>query len=577
METFHAVAQTINAFLWHDYVLYAVLATGVLFTVWSVSGQYRALTHGTAVTLGHYDDPHDPGAINHFQALSTALSATVGLGNIGGVAIAIALGGPGALFWMWVVGVLGMAVKVIEVTLSMLYRNLDDPENPHGGPMWVAKKAFAEWGPGWSKFGVFLGGFYCVALLVGTFAGGNMFQAWNVADISAIYFGWSRPVVGAVLAITVAAVLIGGIKRIGQVTSLLVPLMCLAYIIAGLYVIILNIEQIPSIIAMVFRSAFNPTEVTGAFVGGSIGAAMLWGMKRALYSSEVGQGSSAIAHCAVKTNEPVREGLVAGLEPFIDTLVVCTITALVLLSSGVWNRGPDVFFDQTPVISSSDDSRWSAQAQLMPVAGSESWQDGTGFFMIWHDDHGGAEDRWFGTLEVRDDGTYLVLDLLHSDTRPVFRDAGAFQAYAGASLTAFAFDQTHDWLGKWLVTLAAWMFALSTIISWGYYGEQAIVYLFGQRVVLGYRLMYCCATFVATLGFMRTDRELDTVTTTGTGLVLLASLPITVIFGYKAIAAYRIYVAKLKAGEFDTDYHKARLVDVISGRQKIRSNEIDRQ
>ena len=343
--------------------------------------------------------------------------------------------------------------------------------------------------------------------------------------------------------------------------------MCLAYIIAGLYVIILNIEQIPSIIAMVFRSAFNPTEVTGAFVGGSIGAAMLWGMKRALYSSEVGQGSSAIAHCAVKTNEPVREGLVAGLEPFIDTLVVCTITALVLLSSGVWNRGPDVFFDQTPVISSSDDLRWSAQAQLMPVAGSESWQDGTGFFMIWHDDHGGAEDRWFGTLEVRDDGTYLVLDPLHSDTRPVFRDAGAFQAYAGASLTAFAFDQTHDWLGKWLVTLAAWMFALSTIISWGYYGEQAIVYLFGQRVVLGYRLMYCCATFVATLGFMRTDRELDTVTTTGTGLVLLASLPITVIFGYKAIAAYRIYVAKLKAGEFDTDYHKARLVDVSSGRE----------
>ena len=567
METFHAVAQTINAFLWHDYVLYAVLATGVLFTVWSVSGQYRALTHGTAVTLGHYDDPRDPGAINHFQALSTALSGTVGLGNIGGVAIAIALGGPGALFWMWVVGLLGMVVKVIEVTLSMLYRNVEDPDNPHGGPMWVARRAFAEWGPGWGKFGVFVGGIYCVALLVGTFAGGNMFQAWNVADLSAGYFGWPRPVVGAVLAIAVGSVLIGGIKRIGNVTSVIVPLMCLAYVIAGLYVVILNIDQVPSIIANVFHSAFNPTEATGAFVGGSVGAAMLWGMKRALYSSEVGQGTSAIAHCAVKTDEPVREGLVAGLEPFIDTLVVCTITALVLLSSGVWNRGPDVFFDQAPVISKMTDLTWSAEPQPMPVRSGEPWQDGTTVFMIWHDGHGGESDRWYGLIEARSDGPYLVLDQLVSETRPVFRDAGAFQSYAGAGLTALAFSQTHDWLGKWLVTMAVWMFALSTIISQGYYGEQGIVYLFGQRAVLGYKLLYCFATFVATLGFMRTDRELDAITTTGTGLVLLASLPITVIFGHKAIAAYRIYVAKLKAGEFDTDYHKARLVDVISGRE----------
>ncbi|MFB3078706.1 MAG: alanine:cation symporter family protein, partial [Lysobacterales bacterium] len=334
-----------------------------------------------------------------------------------------------------------MAVKVVEVTLSMLYRNVDDPENPHGGPMLVAKKAFAEWGPGWSKIGVFVGGVYCVTLLIGTFAGGNMFQAWNVADLSANYFGWSRPVVGAVLAVVVAVVLIGGIKRIGSVTGVLVPFMCLAYVIAGLYVVILNIEQVPAIIAMVFNSAFNPTEVTGAFVGGSVGAAMLWGMKRALYSSEVGLGSSAIAHCAVKTDEPVREGLVAGLEPVIDTLVVCTITALVLLSSGVWNRGPDMFFDQTPAINKIDGSTWSAQPQLLPSRLGESFQDGASVFMIWHDGHGGESDRWYGAVEDRSDGTYLVLDQLVSDTRPVFRDAGAFRAYAGASLTALAFSQ----------------------------------------------------------------------------------------------------------------------------------------
>jgi alanine or glycine:cation symporter, AGCS family len=566
METFHAVAQTINVFLWHDYVLYSVLATGVLFTIWSVSGQYRALTHGTAVTLGHYDDPQDPGAINHFQALSTALSGTVGLGNIGGVAIAIALGGPGALFWMWIVGLLGMAVKIVEVTLSMLYRNLDDPENPHGGPMWVAKKAFAQWGPGWSKFGTLMGGFYCVTLLVGMFAGGNMFQAWNVADLSANYFGWSRPVIGAVLSVAVGAVLIGGIKRIGSVTSLLVPIMCLAYVIAGLYVVALNIEEVPSIIAMVLRSAFSPTEATGAFVGGSVGSAMLWGMKRALYSSEVGQGTSAIAHCAAKTDEPVREGMVAGLEPFIDTLVVCTITALVLLSSGVWNRGPDLMFEQPPVISKDDGSTWSTPAELLPPGADESWRDGTAVFMVWLDGHTGESDRWYGRIEIMAGSTYLVLDRLNSDAQPVFRDAGVYQAYAGASLTALAFSQTHDWLGKWLVTVAVWLFALSTIISQGYYGEQGIVYLFGQRAVMGYKLLYCSATFVATLGFMRTDRELDAITTTGTGMVLLASLPITLIFGHKAIAAYHTYITKLKAGEFDTDYHRTRLIDVIGGK-----------
>ncbi len=187
--------------------------------------------------------------------------------------------------------------------------------------------------------------------------------------------------------------------------------------------------------------------------------------------------------------------------------------------------------------------------------------------MIWHDGLGGESDHWYGAVETQLDGTYLVLDQLKSDTRPVFRDAGAFQAYAGASLTALAFSQTHDWLGKWLVTIAVWMFALSTIISQGYYGEQGIVFLFGQRAVLAYKLLYCSATFVATLGFMRTDRELDAITTTGTGLVLLASLPITLIFGHKAIAAYRSYITRLKAGEFDTEYHKARLIDVVGGRQ----------
>ena len=568
MNSFMAAIQSLNNFLWHDYVLYAVLATGVLYTLWSVSSQYRALTHGIAVTLGHYDNPRDPGAINHFQALSTAMSSTVGLGNIGGVALAIALGGPGALFWMWVVGVIGMSVKIVEVTLAMMYRNLDDPDNPHGGPMWVARKAFAEFG--FAKFGFGVGALYCIAIIIGSFTGGNMFQSWNVADVTNTYFGWPKLLVGVILAVTVALVLIGGIKRIGNVTSVLVPFMCLAYMIGGVYVLVLNIEAIPGIIALIFRSAFNPIEATGAFVGGSVGAAMLWGMKRALYSSEVGLGTSAIAHAAAKTDEPVREGLVAGLEPFIDTLVVCTITGLVILSSGVWNRGPDLVLNQVPLFEENSKGVWSiSPVELSRKQSGEHWSVDTNVFTVISikDEAGNSTRQRLNGIVVQE-GQRLAADFdsVATPDSPSMHEAGIYQSYTGASLTALAFNQTHDWLGIWLVTIAAWFFAVSTIISQGYYAEQAVVYLFGGRGVMIFKVLYCIATFVATLGFMRTDRELDAVTTTGTGLVLLVSLPITIIFGYKAIAAYKEYIGRLKSGEMKPQHTRIHLIDVIRGK-----------
>lgn len=572
MNSFMSTIQSINDFLWHDYVLYAVLATGVLYTLWSVFSQYRSLTHGVAVTLGRYDNPNDPGAINHFQALSTAMSSTVGLGNIGGVALAIALGGPGALFWMWVVGVIGMAVKVVEVTLAMMYRNLDDPDNPHGGPMWVARKAFAELG--WARLGYTVGAIYCLATIVGSFTGGNMFQAWNVADVTNTYFGWPKVLVGAILAITVGLVLVGGIKRIGHVTGVLVPFMCVAYMIGGIYVLILNIDAIPGIIALIFRSAFNPIEATGAFVGGSVGAAMLWGMKRALYSSEVGLGSSAIAHSAAKTDEPVREGLVAGMEPFIDTLIVCTITGLVILSSGVWNRGADVVLEQLPEFEESAAGVWTlASIPLPEKKNGEAWFDDVDVFAIvsiGDPADRGHLHRLSGTVVLQSgmsaQGFVARFESIEAGQKPKLRDGGIYQSYTGASLTALAFNQTHDWLGVWLVTVAAWFFAVSTIISQGYYAEQAVIYLFRGRGLMLFKLLYCAATFVATLGFMRTDRQLDAVTTTGTGLVLLASLPITLIFGYKAMAAYHDYIARLKSGSMVPEHLHPHLIDVISGK-----------
>ncbi|HRP62184.1 MAG TPA: amino acid carrier protein, partial [Phycisphaerales bacterium] len=309
MDILNVILGGINSILWHNYVLYIVLGTGVLFTIWSAFSQYRALTHGSSVIRGKYDDKNDPGAINHFQALSTALSATVGLGNIGGVALAIALGGPGAVFWMWIIGIFGMALKTTEVTLSMLYRNTDDPENPHGGPMWVAKEGFKRLG--FAGLGTVVGGIFCITLIISAITGGNMFQAWNVAEITATYFPTvPKPFVGILLAVIVGAVIIGGIKRIGAVAGRLVPFMCGLYLLAAILVVVMNLGEVPNMLRLIFTSAFSTAEAGGAFLGGTAGFAFLWGMKRALFSSEAGQGSAPIAHSAAKTDEPVREGVV---------------------------------------------------------------------------------------------------------------------------------------------------------------------------------------------------------------------------------------------------------------------------
>ena len=231
-DSFNAAVAAASGFLFQDAFLFVLLGTGVAFTFWSGFCQYRALTHGGAVLRGLYDRAKDPGAINHFQALSTALSATVGLGNIGGVAIAVALGGPGAIFWMWVVGLIGMALKLTEVTLSMLYRNIDAGGAPHGGPMWVVAKGLAELNPRWAGVGRAAGWVFCVTLLAYTVSA-VMFQSWNVGDITQTYFGVPAWISGAALAILVGLVIIGGIKRIGAVASRLVPGMIVLYLLGG--------------------------------------------------------------------------------------------------------------------------------------------------------------------------------------------------------------------------------------------------------------------------------------------------------------------------------------------------------
>ena len=572
MGGFTDLLSTLNGILWHETTLFALLGTGVLFTIWSGFSQYRALTHGTAVVRGAWDDPNDPGAINHFQALSAALSATVGLGNIGGVALAISLGGPGAVFWMWVVGFFGMAIKLTEVTLSMLYRNTEDEDNPHGGPMWVASKGIALMNPKLAWLGGTIGTIFCVTLLISTATGGNMFQAFNVGLITYEYFGVPSWITGVILAVIVALVIIGGIKRIGRVAGLLVPFMVVLYLLCGTYVLVVNAGEIPAMFSLIVKSAFAPTEASGAFIGGTAGAAFLFGMKRALFSNEAGQGSSPIAHSAAKTDEPVREGIVAGLEPFIDTIVVCTFTALIILSTGVWNRAPDVAWD-TPLEVTRAGNVWEFESRQPPI---DDFMPGDAVTMVVVADENpktGFDRHEITGIIVERDGV-LVIDWnpYEGPTKPEILDNGFHQVFMAAVLTGKAFDQVQPGLGKWLVSLAAWLFAISTMISWSYYGEQAMVYLAGEGSVLAYKVVFCALIVVATLGIIKTDAQLDNLTGVGTGVMLVANLPIMWIFGRQAMRAYHDYVDRMKEGLMGPDHPTPTIEDLISGRDVARKN-----
>jgi AGCS family alanine or glycine:cation symporter len=496
LNGFNSFLEAANAFLWHNAVLFLVLGTGIVFTLWTRFSQFRSLTHGLHVLRGRYDNPADPGAINHFQALSAALSATVGLGNIGGVAIAISLGGPGAVFWMWVVGFFGMALKTVEVTLAMLYRNTSDPDNPHGGTMWVISKALGE-GRGWQqKVGRLIGSLFCITLLIMAVTGGNMFQAWNVGNMTKLYFGVPDIVAGVALAIIVGLVILGGIHRIGRVAAALVPFMVVIYFAAAIYVLLVHAGEIPAMFGLIVRSAFSATEASGAFIGGTVGYAFLYGMKRAIFSNEAGQGTSPIAHSAAKTSEPVRESVVAGLEPFIDTIVVCTLTALVIIATGTWNRSAEAVLpdDISPVAAAP--GVWTLPEVDAPARVGSAWSGGERVFVILHsapnEQSGNDLHRLAGTVAISADGVPLInWSTLQGAEPPELIDGGIYVSYVGAALTAVAFDSVVPGLGRWVVTLAVWLFAISTMISYSYYAEQGIVYLVGERWVAPFKYVYC--------------------------------------------------------------------------------------
>jgi AGCS family alanine or glycine:cation symporter len=518
MELLENILNTLSDYIWNrgipvageevPWVVVALLGTGLFLTVKLGFLQLRKLGHGFAVTSGIYDDPAEPGDVSHFQALTTALSATVGIGNIAGVALAIHWGGPGALFWMWVTALVGMATKYTEVTLAQRYRDVEkEDRDPYkwegtvsGGPMYYIERGL---GPSWKPLAVFFAG------MLGTtaFLTGNAIQANTVADTVKTTLGLPVWVTGLVTASIVAMVVIGGITRIGRVTGILAPLMAVIYVTGALIIIALHIDEVIPTFGLIFREAFNPTASIAGSGAGIFLLTMIWGVKRGLFSNEAGQGSAPIAHAAAKTDEPVSEGVVALVEPFIDTIVICTMTGLVIIMTGVWNiRVPTELTldrgDISFVVEEADGGYESFDgAAQIGVADGGYIDTGAGSVEVaWH-------EVVVEGLYTDEEQTMLFSGIVDTGRKLAVADDGTEYpslygnaAESGAPLTMIAFQHGLPGnIGLYIVVVSVFLFAISTAISWSYYGDRCANYLFGHRAVLPYKFAFVTMHFVGAI------------------------------------------------------------------------------
>ena len=332
MQVISDFVSTINGIVWGPWMLTLILGVGLFLTMGIKLMPLRKIGTGFRLLWSGRTGSAETGEIPPFQALMTAMSATVGTGNIAGVATAVFLGGPGALFWMWCTALVGMATKYAEAVLAVKYREVDDAGNHVGGPMYYIRNGL---GKKWAWLGTLFALFGAIA----AFGIGNSVQSNSVAAALSANFGINVWVTGAILAGLTAAVLIGGIKRIGQVASALVPFMALTYIAAGLIVLVIDFKTIPHAFSLIFTHAFSPIAAEGGFAGAAVAAAIRFGVARGVFSNEAGLGSAPIAHAAAQTSDPVKQGLIAMLGTFLDTIVVCSITGLVIITSGVWVSG----------------------------------------------------------------------------------------------------------------------------------------------------------------------------------------------------------------------------------------------
>ncbi|NOZ01927.1 MAG: alanine:cation symporter family protein [Deltaproteobacteria bacterium] len=486
-----------------------LLFTGLFLTVRMGFLQFRRLGHSVRVIMGRYDDPNDEGDVSHFQALSSALSATVGIGNIAGVATAIHYGGPGAVFWLWITGFIGMASKFTECTLAQKYRVIHEDGSASGGPMYYIEKAF---GRKWKWLAVT----FAVCAIISSFGSGNSIQAFTMADSFRADFGIPNWISGLVSATLVGLVIIGGIKRIGLVASRLVPFMGGLYVVCGLIVVGLNIQALPAAVATIVGSAFSPSGMIGGFAGSTFIFTLTWGVKRGLFSNEAGQGSAPIAHAAAKTEEPVREGVVAMMGPLVDTVVICFMTGLIIVITGTWNEKHPDAMNFTPksaltlvregavvradgVVGPSDLARGVVPVRNGRLAGAaivrnNSIMDDCLLSVAGHPMN--------GSIRINDDGRVSFTNAAGGPLAGNRIVVSGKSLLNGSPLTAMSFKRGLAPLvpfGNYLVTIAVFLFAISTAISWSYYGDRAAVYLFGPRAVLPYRLAFVVMHFLGAM------------------------------------------------------------------------------
>jgi alanine or glycine:cation symporter, AGCS family len=490
---------------WFPYVL---LGTGIFFTIYLKFPQVRFFSHALRIVRGKYDKSTDVGDTSHFQALATALSGTVGTGNIAGVALAINLGGPSALFWMLVTAFVGMTTKFVEVTLSHKYREKDQKGHIAGGPMYYMKNALnMKW----------LAVIFAIATVLSSFGTGSLPQINSIAN--AIYTSFpdvDHWITGLILSILLAFIIIGGIKRIAKVTEKLVPFMAIFYFLGALLVIIYNIENlIPSVIAIA-ADIFSGSSATGGFLGATVAFAFNRGVARGLFSNEAGQGSAPIAHAAAKAHEPVSEGMVAILEPFIDTIIICTLTGLTILCSGAWADKIENDFQDTDLYviegiysDANPEEKQKLSAHITNRSSLPLFNDNLevvdgeikSAVTLIHA-RSVAEDvmvtskgnAFTGSIAVAN-GRIVRSTNESTDTGVRFKGRSLVHS---APLTSAAFTRgPMGSYGQYIVTFGLLLFAFSTAISWSYYGDRAMTYLFGAGSVKYYHVVYVIAFFLA--------------------------------------------------------------------------------
>jgi AGCS family alanine or glycine:cation symporter len=550
----------------HQWFVYFLLGTGIFFTLYLGLPQIRYFRHAIRIVKGKYDRAEDVGDTSHFQALTTALSGTVGTGNIAGVALAIHLGGPAALFWMLVTALLGMCTKFVEVTISHKYRDILPDGSISGGPMYYMKKRMNIQTRSGKiiRTGAVLGGFFAFATILSSFGTGSLPQINSISDSMFSSFGINHALTGGILAVLLGLVIIGGIKRIAKVTSTLVPLMALIYFIGAVLVIATNYQNILPSLGSIFTDAFTGSAAVGGFLGAGFAFTFNKGVNRGLFSNEAGQGSAPIAHSAAKAQEPVSEGMVAILEPFIDTIIICSLTGLVLLSSGVWNEKIENRFEQADLVildgsyseSDPDDraliSRSFSNDTILPpytgilevsegavvtdgitIVHAESFADGVVVTQ--------GETLFTGTLPVETGN--VQFSEVETELGEVYFNGLSLIHSAALTTEAFKRSILGDW-GQYIVSIGLLLFAFSTAISWSYYGGRAVTYLFGSKYEIIYRLIYVAGFFVASFT--------DTTIVWNLSYITIAIMTIPNLFGLLVLRRD----IKSTIGQYWTDFKK---------------------